>query len=267
MADKKWFIERNDNFDRRLAMWVRRLRGDQFALAEALPLRRDITTLLTYVRDNRAKGTQSTGNLKLKDVRAVTARFVDPPVLDHTIGDRVYKLRTEYDVWPLYFLHVLAEVGGLLEGGPSRLWRLTSIGEKFLNAIPPAQVWFMLTIWWRQVNWLIAYPVSGLGESLPPRLGQVTLAHLLSLPANTRITYERFADRLIEESGLTWTAPDISFARSLLHGAVRKIVIDVMADFGILEREYREKPLGKGAIQELVAFRVTPFGKGLLGAL
>jgi len=42
--------------------------------AEALPLRRDMVTLLAYVRDNRVIGTQSTGNLPLKAVREVTAR-------------------------------------------------------------------------------------------------------------------------------------------------------------------------------------------------
>jgi hypothetical protein len=44
-------------------------------------------------------------------------------------------------------------------------------------------------------------------------------------------------------------------------------VIGILAGFGAVESEYEEKPLGRGTTQELVAFRVTPFGQGLLEAL
>jgi len=106
-----------------------------------------------------------------------------------------------------------------------------------------------------------------MGESLPPRFTEITLAHLLSLPVNTRIPFEPFADKLIQETRLTWTAPNMTYARVSLHGAVQRMVIGILADFGMVEREYQDKPLGKGTTRELVAFRVTPFGKGLLGSL
>ncbi len=252
---------------RRFINWMRRARGNQAARAEALPLRRDMVTLLTYVRDNRVTGTRSTGNLPLKAVREVTARFVHPPQLDTTIGDRTFRLRSEYDVWPLYFLHTLAEVGELLEGGPARRWRLAPDGAGLLTAAPLIQVWIMFVIWWKRVNWLIAYPFGGMGESLPPRFEEITLAHLLSLPANTRIPFEPFADRLIQETGLKWTAPDMTYARMSLHSAIRRLVIGILADFGAVEPEYQDKPLGRGTTRELVAFRITSLGKGLLESL
>lgn len=252
---------------RRLSNWMRQVDADQAARVQDLPLRRDMVTLLTYLRDNRVTGTQSTGNLTLKAVREVTARFVHPPKLDITIGDRTYRLRSEYDVWSLYFLHVLAQVGGLLYGGPTQRWRLTPDGALFLTGSPSAQVWMLLAFWWERVNWLIAYPVEGMGESLPPRFQEITLNHLLSLPVDARTPFEPFADGLISETGLKWTAPDMAFARISLHGAIRRIVIGVLADFGVLEREYRDKSLGRGTIQELVAFRITSFGKGLLESL
>lgn len=235
--------------------------------ADALPLRRDMVTLLTYVRDNRVTGTQSTGNLPLKAVREVTARFVHPPVLETTVGDRTFRVRSEYDVWPLYFLHTLADVGGLLVGGRARRWRLTPEGARFLVTSPPLQVWILFAIWWERVNWLIAYPLRGMGESLPPRLEEITLAHLLSLPVDTRIPFEPFADRLIQETRLTWTARNMTYARMSLHSAVRRMVIEILVGFGVVEPEYEEKPLGRGTTRELVAFRVTPFGKGLLESL
>lgn len=50
-----------------------------------------------------------------KVVREVTSLFDDPSEFDTKIGNRIYKLRSEADVWPLYFLHILAEVGGLVK--------------------------------------------------------------------------------------------------------------------------------------------------------
>jgi hypothetical protein len=244
---------------RRLARWTQQ--------AEELPLRRDMVALLTYLRDNRVTGTQSTGNLTLKAVREVTARFVHPPQLDTTIGDRTYRLRTEYDVWPLYFLHTLAEVGGLVAGGPSRRWRLTSEGARFLSASPPVQVWVLLIFWWKYVNWLIAYPFGRMDEDLPLRFEEITLTHLLSLPVDTRIPFEPFADELIQETGLACTVPDVAYARMVLHTAVSRMIVGILADFGALEREYQDEPLGKGTTRDLVAFRVTPFGRDLLETL
>lgn len=252
---------------RRLRSWVHGLSREELEHAASLPLRRDMVTLLTYVGEHELKGTQSTGNFKLKDVRAITADFVEPPVLDRTIGDHTYKLRTEYDIWPLYFLHVLAEVGGLLEGREARRWHLTESGARFLASPPPVQIWFMLTFWWKQVNWVIAYPFEGMGEGLPPGFESITRAHLLALPVDERIPYEPFADNLIEETGMTWTSQDKSFHQSILRSAVHRMVIKVLADFGILEPEYEEKPLGKSTITKLVAFQVTPFGHGLLKVL
>lgn len=267
MPNKKRTIKVAEAAAHRLAVWMQQVRDDQVAQAEALPLRRDTVTLLTYLRDNRVTGTQSTGNLPLKAVREVTARFVHPPQLERTIGDHTYRLRSEDDVWPLSFLHTLAYVGGLLEGGPAQRWRLTPGGEKFLAASPSVQVWLLLTTWWEQVDWLIAFPFTGMGESLPPRFTKITLAHLLSLPVNKRIPFESFADRLIRETGLKWTAPDMTHAQMSLRSAVRRMVIGILADFEVVEPEYQDKPLGKSTFQELVAFQITSFGKELLESL
>ena len=112
--------------EQRLQRWLRRhYTPERIGEAEAVPLRRDMITLLEYVRDNKVTGTQSTGNMPLKAIREVTARFVDPPVLDyHLSGTILDKLRTEYDVWPLHFLRILADVGGLVRIAPGRKWRL-----------------------------------------------------------------------------------------------------------------------------------------------
>ncbi len=77
------------------AAWSRNdITPEMLRQLEELPVRRNMVTLLTYVRDNKVVGTQSTGNMPLQAVREVTARFVVPPVLEQTIGDHTYRLRS-----------------------------------------------------------------------------------------------------------------------------------------------------------------------------
>ncbi len=234
---------------------------------EELPLRRDMLTLLAYVRDNKVVGTQSTGSMPLKAVREVTAHFVVPPVLEETIGEHTYRLRSEMDLWPLYFLRVLAEVGELLDIGSARRWRLTRSGEGFLNAPPALQISFLLGTWWYQVNWLIAYPFTGMGDAIPPMLTTITLAHLLTLPVERIVAFEPFADELIAKAGLRWTSQDTTFHRGALHGAVEFMIINILKHFGVLKVVFREEPLGMGTISKLDTFELTPLGNALLEAL
>lgn len=252
---------------RRFRSWLKQYhRPEMIQQAEELPLRRDMVTLLQYVQENKVVGTQSTGNMPLRAVREVTARFVNPPILDHRIGDRVYRLRTEADVWPLYLLHILAEVGELVLIAPARRWRVTPNGDRFLEMDPLLQVSLLLTIWWHRVNWLVAYPLEGMGEWLPRGFGQTVLTHLRTLPVGAEIPFEEFADGIIEETGLTWTAQVVS-ARSLLRSSIKRMVIDILAGFGAVTREYREEPLGKGTVSRLDTFQVTALGKVLLEAV
>jgi hypothetical protein len=106
-----------------------------------------------------------------------------------------------------------------------------------------------------------------MGEDLPPRFQDITLARLLSLPVDEPIPFEPFADKLIQATGLAWTAADSRFARTLLHDAISSMIVDVLAHFGALERGYQERPLGRIMSRDLVAFRITPFGRALLESL
>jgi hypothetical protein len=234
---------------------------------DTLPLRLDMVMMLTYVRDHRITGTQSTGNFPLKAVRGITAHFVKPPVLDTVIGDRTYKLRSEEDIWPLYFLHVLADVGGLLSGGRSCLIRLTPDGENFLAVPPIHQIAYMFSTWWFAVNWLIAYPFAGMGENLPRNFQKTSLAHLQASPVEKWVDFDSFADKLIKATGLKWTSQDKSFHRTALLGAIERMIIDILVNFGGAERKYRDKFIGEAKFQDLDQFRITLFGGFLIHSL
>jgi hypothetical protein len=247
--------------------WPQTLPDDQFAAAENLPLRRDMIALLTYLRDNKVTGTQSTGNLPLKAVHEICARFADPPKLEEAIGEYVYHIRSESEVWPLYFRHVLASVGRLVTGGLGRRWKLTPLGERFLAAPAPLQVWLLLTTWWMQTNWVIAAPFGYDDGYLPAGFRMRTLTHLLGLSVDTPTSLVSFADRLIEANRLIWPVENQEDVRSTLRVIVRRMVVEPLVDFGILAPEYEPHPKYGIEYQELSAFQVTPFGKGLLEAI
>ena len=117
--------------------WVNRLSEAGEQTAQALPLRLDVVSFLVYLKENKVTGTQSTGNLPRKVVEAIAAHFVNPPELETKIGDAVFRFQNEAEVWPIYFLHVLAHAASLVSGGPNHRWVLTPIGEQFLT-LPPA---------------------------------------------------------------------------------------------------------------------------------
>lgn len=258
-ADKKITLK--------IAAWAKGLDKKQFALTESLAVRRDMVTFLSYLNENRVVGTQSTGNLPLKAVREICAQFVNPPALEEKVGKKVYKIRSEDDVWSLYYLYTLASMGGFVMGGQARTWKLTSEGDDFLNAPAPIQLGFMFALWWYRTDWRIAFPVSGLERGLPGGFNTITLKRLLELPIGKSISYEPFADQLIKETRFTWSSPDQTFVNSTLRSAIGRMVIYPLANFGILEYEYREKTSDGYKSKYLAEIRLTPLGKGLLETL
>ena len=191
--------------------------------------------------------------------------------MEYTIGKEAFHIRSETELWPLYFLRIIAEVGGLLKPGSARLWRLTRNGDDFLDSSPLLQLPYLLAIWWYKVNWLIAYSYTGMGDALPQFFNLYTLDELLVLPAETNISFEKFADALIDKTGLTWGTSDNSIAMSIsataLRGSISRMIIHILADFGAMKCEYLKEELGKGTISKLDAFKITPLGKALLEAV
>ena len=247
--------------------WSHSLPEDQLCLVEGLPLRHDVIALLTYLRDNRVTGTQSTGNLPLKAVKEICTRFSNPPVLETRIGEQVYLARSETDVWPMHFRHILASVGRLAIGGRGRRWKLTPRGERFLIEPAILQVWILATSWWLKVNWAVAFPYYIDEETLSGEFSSLALKLLLDLPVGTLVAFERFADRMVKKADMNWDSPDKDNARRVLHSVIERALINPLADFGILEKEYIPHELLGAEFQQLSSFQITPFGKGLLEAI
>jgi hypothetical protein len=247
--------------------WLARFPDADRATAEELPLRRDVITLLTYLRDNRVTGTQATGNLPLKAVREITRQFVEPPILEHRIGDQVFAVRSEMEVWPLQFVHVLAAIGGLVMGGLGQRWRLTELGERFLAAPALSQVAYLSVTWWQRINWAIASPYEIMDLYLLDGFPAHTRQALLAAGVETPVPFGPFADRLAERTGLTWSGPDEAIGRMVVRGIIERMAVLPLADLGILQTAFGPDEILGERYPAPVSFQVTAFGRRLLPAM
>jgi hypothetical protein len=247
-------------------VWSHSLPEDQLRVVEELPLRRDVITLLTYLRKHKVTGTSSTGNLPLKSVNEICAQFVHPPVVEICIGEHTYRARSETDIWPLHFRHILVSLGQLASGGIGRRWKLTPRGESFLTEPALLQVWLLVTTWWMKANWAITVPYLD-DEDLPYDYSSLALEQLLGLSVGKPIAFERFANQMIKKSGMQWDSPNKDNARRTLHRIIERTLVDPLADFGALQKEYVPHEILGEEFQQLSSFLITPFGKGLLKAI
>jgi hypothetical protein len=87
---------------------------------------------------------------------------------------------------------------------------------------------------------------------------------LQELPVGKNAPFEPFADRVIEQSGLTWPSIDQTNVQSIMRSVVERTVVDIMEKFGVLESEYKTDMSKRYELKKLVHIRLTPIGKGLL---
>jgi hypothetical protein len=247
--------------------WMQSTTEEHRTAAENLPLRRDMVTLLLYLKKNKVTGTQSTGNLPLKAVREISAQFIDPPKLDDVVGEHVFRVRSETEVWPLHFRHILASVAGMIIGGLGKRWVLTSIGEQFLTTPALEQVWILFTTWWTKTNWAIAFPYSYGDGFMPFGFSDHTIKHLLDLPTSDPAPFEPFADQMITAAKLVWPIQNQETAHGILHALIERVVVNPMIDFGVIQAEYGPHEVLGERFRALSKIKMTSFGRSLLESM
>jgi len=251
--------------------WAGLLNQEANTLALELNIRKDAVALVTYLRDNKVTGTQSAGNLPRKAVADVAAIFANPPVLEQTTGEHSIRFRSEEDIWPVYWLHVILALGDLLSGGPGRRWRVTQYGKAFLDAPAAVQVWIIFTSWWFKTSWEMGFQYFISDDLFPEGFEDSVREILMENPAGKRIEFISFADRLIQKNDLQWPIGDQKMGRTILHDIIGKIVIEPLVEFNVLSAvnevstEYGTQPESpNSSAKALVAFQLTPFGLSLL---
>ena len=229
--------------------------------ARDLALRRDMVTFLEFIREEEVVGTKTRGNMPLKAIKAVTSRFVNPPPLEYSVGNKVKKIRSEEDIFDLYFVDTLATAAGLIYAPAGRRWYLTLAGEAFLRLPPLNQVVFLLGVWRYHVNWLICFPYEGMGDYLPDGFEELVFRNLMKLELGKPEPFKPFAKRLIKEGRLTWKCPGLVHEERLLVAAVERMVIRIMEKFGVLKVRYGIRTKYGFNIEEPRDLEITLLGK------
>jgi hypothetical protein len=235
--------------------------------ARDAPLRRDILTLISYLRDNKVTGTTSTGNLPLKAVAEVSSAFVDPPILEIKVGKRIFRIRSEWEVWPVYSAHMLSNAAGLIEGGLGRRWRLTQKGERFLSNSAALQVLKLLHSWWYRVDWIIAVRFDIFGDLLSPAFPTVALSLLRALPVEQSVPFESFVEQFIEESGWTWSPDDSNTTLREIGRELTRMLVDPLEGLRVLSTERETEGNPPFELTNLQSFSISGFGRTMIEAL
>ena len=246
--------------------WLEEFCSQYSTTAESLALRKDMGIFLKYLQANRVTGTASSGNLPLKAGAAICASLTKPVPFGSIIGEHNFKVQSSSHVWPLFFLHILASSGGLVEGGAGRRWKVTRLGEKFLAVPAGVQVYLLLKIWMTQVNWGIAIDYAP--ENFPTQqLRPLALQHLLALPLENAVSFELFADQLVAAVGMRWPTGDPVNQRENLQWIIKGTVAKPMAEFGVLELTTRSHPILGENFSQVSTVRLTAFGRAMLAQL
>jgi len=78
-------------------------------------------------------------------------------------------------------------------------------------------------------NWLIAFPFEAFNERLLNSFKISSLELLLDTPVEQTISFEPFADQLVQKAGLYWPIENQETARSILRTAVERMIVNPLA--------------------------------------
>lgn len=239
--------------------WLDKFARQYHDTANALPLRRDMITLLNYLRDQRVTGTQSTGNLPLKAAKEICALLVNPPPMQITYGSTSIPVRSSAEIPSLRFLHILAAVGGWIHGSAGRRWVLTASGEEFLALPPGKQAWQLFHAWWTKANWGILadyapqnFPTSALRASAE--------RHLPELAAGSHNLWTEFAIQLIKTARVIYSETEQSYFAHMID----YVLLEPLDSLGVVERSFSPHPLLGADHLVTDGFFLTEFGCEML---
>jgi hypothetical protein len=201
--------------------------------------------------------------LPRKAVVDITARLAKP-----FPSNAEYPIKTEDDVWPVYFAHMLANGAALINGGPGHLWRITRAGEIFLETPAVGQIWVLFITWWYRINWLAACHADISGDFYYEQFRNAVSSSLKKTHFGQVMPFEGFANNLVEESSWTWEDGKTEDKMRQTLAAIDDMVVEPLENLGILKAVRVDDPnfrsIGYRKIQSIA---LTEFGETLIQAV
>jgi len=231
-----------------------------------LPLRRDVVSLVTYIKEHKIKGTNSTGNFPRNAVQDIASLLAVPPVLKHEFRDLTIEFRYERDVRPVYTVHLLAYLAGLIEGSKGHSWSLTSEGKNFLISSSSEHFFILFITWWFKGDWS-DFPVSfQIKDGFEIQFLDVVHSTLMELSPRESTDYSTFVLRMMELTGLKFSTHDFDSGLSRLKSDFEFAIVEPLESFAVLTTE-RKKNHDMFDYAELSTISLTEIGCKILKSL
>ena len=257
--DPEGWIPKEVAIDQFLAL----INSDDLQMLSALPICKDINSLLNYLQKNKISGTSSTGNFPQKAVKEVAALMTNPPQMEHDLGKVIYTIKNEYEVWPVFFVHLLAYDAYLVEVGKSKRWKLTELGELFQQSTVPIQYYLLFYNWWFAGDWQVVHGGCWLIESIPSFFQRLIHYLLMSTEPGKSIHFDDFCQIIKRDLGYDWSSSsdDRYFWRFSFD--IERMVIRPLESFGVIETN--RKSIKEPIIHlPFTTFKLTPLGRKVL---
>jgi hypothetical protein len=249
-----------------LPNWINQNGSEDREIINRLPLRRDVVSLVTYIKEHKVKGTNSTGNFPRNAVQDIATLLVVPPVMKYEFQDKTIEFKNEWDVRLIYSIHLLAYLAGLIEGSKGQSWSLTSKGEKFLISSSGEQFFILFTTWWFKGDWS-DFPVSfQIKDGFEIQFLDVVHSTLLELSPRESTDYSTFVLRMMELTGLKFSTHDFDSGLSRLKSDFEFAIVEPLESFAVLTTE-RKKNHDMFDYAELSTISLTEIGCKILRSL
>ncbi|MCX6055589.1 MAG: plasmid pRiA4b ORF-3 family protein [Chloroflexi bacterium] len=249
-----------------LSSWMDQNGPEDRESMHQLPLRRDAVSLVTYIKEHKVKGTNSTGNLSQKAVQDIAALLVTPPVMKYEFQTLTIEYKNEDDIQSIYDIHLFVYLADLIDGCRGRLWTTTDKGEKFLISSSEEQLFILFTAWWFKGNWSDFRVRGQVKDGFEIRFLDIALNALLELSCEIPVNYSIFVKRILELSGVTLRAQDMESGFSQLENQFGMDIIDPLESFAVLSTERKEKR-HQFDFAKIETVRLTEMGKKILHSL
>jgi hypothetical protein len=225
----------------------------------------DINTLLNYIQKNNPTGTSSKGNFPQKAVKEIAALLADPPQLEIDLGKRSYTLKNEYEVWPVFFLHLLAFNAYLIDGGKSKRWNLTELGEEYQKSPILIQYFLLFTNWWFHGDWRIIHGECWVIETLPPSFQRLIHYLLISAEPGRRVHFDDFCHIIKRDLGYDWDSDFDDRYMWRFSFDVERMIIRPLESFGVIKTDRKSSKLSEIHLP-FSTFQLTSLGRKILAS-
>ncbi len=264
MGNWYFHFDEEPDFDFHFApVWLPDSPPEVFEDAENAPLRKDITMMLAHLQDHKVVGTQSKGNFTVKAVMEMNEKLCHPIDFSKLLFAKG-KANSEEDHHFLMFRHTLAWIGYLIQGGQGKRWKLTPLGEKFLQCDSAVvQTWFLFLTWWANLDWFVRHDGSLHESSDWLQFTRLLLHHLYPLLFAGRIKVDQFVQNLWTDFKKYFNE-DQPFMLNKFEYTVIRTMITPLSELGLIKVNYKPN---KYNIEVPEAFSITELGKRFFGSI